>query len=178
MVEIEENYKDYEAPACARKAINRIIRYTPERYLSGLHLINLTNTKTLNRKERRQKTISRKRKVALNKCSGWYVQKWKNDPAYIELIIDSIYAGFPAWVLKIGFISDIMLASVFYHELGHHIHKTQFPEYAEREDVADKWERRLSKRYFWKRYWHFMVVIWPLKPLFDYLLKCYDRKKN
>ncbi len=178
MVKIQENYKNYEAPRCVLNSANRLVENTPKKYLMGLHLIHLTNTNALNRKNRRQKTISRKRKVALNNCSGWYAEKWNNQPAQIELYVDRIFLDYPPWALKLGFIADIALSSTFFHELGHHIHKTQVPEYDEREDVADKWKNRLSRRYFWKRYWYLMVIIYPFKPMFDWLLKRYDEKKN
>ncbi len=112
----------------------------------------------------------------MNNCSGWYIEKWNNQPAHIELLIDNIFFDYPAWVLKIGFISDVVLSQTFFHELGHHIHKTLAPEHSEREDVADKWKKRLSRNYSWKRYWYLMILIMPFKPLFDWLLKRHDEK--
>jgi len=108
MVEIQENYKDYEAPRCVLKSVKRLIRHTPTRYFSDLQLVHLTNTDALNRKNRRQKTKSRKRKVALNNCAGWYIEKWNNQPARIELIIDKIFYDYPSWALRIGFISTFI----------------------------------------------------------------------
>ena len=178
MVEIQENYKAYDAPKCVLKSVRRLIQNTPQKYFSGLHLIHLTNTNALNRKLRKQKTKARKRKVALNNCAGWYVEKWNGEPARIEMLIDKIFYDYPSWVLKIGFISDIAISRTFYHELGHHIHKTQSPEYIDKEDAVDKWKKRLSRRFFWKRYWHIMILIWPLKPVFNYLLRKYDEKQN
>jgi hypothetical protein len=178
MTEIQENYKDYEAPRCVLKSVKRLIRNTPTKYFFGLQLVHLTNTDALNRKNRRKKTKSRKRKVALNNCAGWYVEKWNNQPARIELLVDKIFYDYPSWALKIGFVSDIVLSRAFFHELGHHIHKTQAPEHEEREDVAEKWKKRLSRKFFWKRYWHFMVLILPFKRLLDWLLKRHDEKSN
>jgi hypothetical protein len=178
MVEIRENYIDFEPPKAAIKAVKRFIRYTPEKYFAGLHSIRLSNANALNRKLRRQKTKSRKKTVSLNDSAGWYVEKWNTEPAYIVLLIDKVFDGYPAWVLKVSFIIDIALSRTFFHELGHHIHKTQAPEYSEREDVADKWRRRLSRKFFWKRYWHFLIIIFPFKPLFDWLLNRYDEKQK
>jgi hypothetical protein len=96
MVEIQENYRDYEAPRCALKSVRRLIRYTPSKYFSGLQLIYLTNSDALNRKDRRQKTKWRKRKVALNNCAGWYVEKWNNQPARINLLVDKIFYDYPS----------------------------------------------------------------------------------
>ena len=176
MVEIQENYKDYTAPKNILKSVRRLVRHTPQKFFVGLNIVHLTNTNALNRKNRRKKTISRKKRVVLSSCAGWYIQKWNNQPARIELLVDKIYSDYPKWVLKIGFISDVAISHTFFHELGHHIHKTQAPEHLEREDVADKWGNRLSRKYFWKRYWHIMVIIFPFKPFFDWLLKKYDEK--
>ncbi len=46
------------------------------------------------------------------------------------------------------------------------------------ENVAEKWKNRISREFFWKRYWHIMILIWPFKPLFDWLLKRYDEKSK
>ena len=148
MVEIAENHKEYEPPSAALKSIKRFVRYTPQKYFAGLQSINLTNIGTLNRKSRRNKIKSRKRTVSLNDCAGWYVEKWNNEPAHIELLVDNNFDGYPAWILKIGFISAVAFSKTLFHELGHHIHKTQVPEHFEREDVADKWERRVSRNFF------------------------------
>jgi hypothetical protein len=178
MVEIRENYKDFEPPRAALKAIKRFIHHTPEKYFAGLHSISLTNADALNRKLRRQKTKSRGKTVSLNNSSGWYVEKWNNEPAYIVLLIDKILDGYPLWALKINLIADVALSGTFFHELGHHVHKTRAPEHLEREDVADKWKRRLSRKFFWKKHWYFLVLIMPFKPLFDWLLKRYDEKQK
>ena len=114
----------------------------------------------------------------MNDCAGWYVEKWNNEPAHIELLVDNNFDGYPAWILKIGFISAVAFSRTLFHELGHHIHKTQAPEHFEREDVADKWKRRVSRNFFWKRYWHFLLLIAPFKPLFDWLLKRYDERQK
>ena len=178
MVDINENYKGFEPPKVILKVIKRFIRYTPEKYFAGLHSVRLTNTNALNRKLRRQKTKSRGKSVSLYDSSGWYVAKWNNEPAYIELLIDKIFGGYPSWTLKISFIADVALSRTFFHELGHHIHKTQAPEHSEREDVAVKWEKRLSRKYFWKRHWYVLILIFPFRPLFNWLLKKYDEKQN
>jgi hypothetical protein len=51
----------------------------------------------------------------------------------------------------------MVLGEVLFHEIGHHIHYTQAPEFREREDVAEDWKKRLSKIYFRKRYWYFVT---------------------
>jgi hypothetical protein len=53
-----------------------------------------------------------------------------------------------------------------YHELGHHIHETQRPEYRERENVADTYAFRLLRRY-WLRRWYVLLLTgigWVVSP--------------
>lgn len=60
------------------------------------------------------------------------------------------------------FLRDLFFAPTLFHEIGHHIHKTARPEFREREDVAEDWEGKLSRRYFWRRYWYLMPIIYPV----------------
>ena len=173
MIKIEENYKEYIPHPKIKKSIKRMISNVPQKRLLGIHVIILTNTKALNNKKRRQKTKSRKRKVALNKCLGWYIQKWDKNPAYIELLIDNIFENIPKWFYYSDFLVDIVLSSTVYHEIGHHIHYTQAPEFNEREDVAEKWKKKLSKKYFTRKYWY---IVYPIKPIIYVIDKW--KKKN
>jgi hypothetical protein len=68
----------------------------------------------------------------------------------------------------------MVLGEVLFHEIGHHIHYTQAPEFREREDVAEDWKKRLSKIYFRKRYWYFLPIAYMLYP-FSWLIKKVSR---
>jgi len=162
IVKISENYNNYEPPAWVSKTLCRIINGVPEKYFNGLKIISLCSTESLNHRQRRQKTISRKRKVAIRNCQGLYYQKWHGKPAYIELFVDKIIQGWPTILLSFRFIKDLAFSEVLYHELGHHIHKTSAPEYKEREDVAEIWKRRLSRLYFQDRYFYSKMFFYPL----------------
>ena len=70
----------------------------------------------------------------------------------------------------------MQFSEVLFHEIGHHIHKTQAPEFKEREDVAESWEKRLCKIYFRKRYWYLTPIAYVLYPLF-WLKKKLDSRK-
>jgi hypothetical protein len=108
----------------------------------------------LNRDRRRQTTLSRKRKVKINKCSGLYHGKWKNEPAAIELFVDNIINNATIAYFKYPFSKEMEFGDVLFHELGHHIHATISPEHNEQEDVAEKWRKRLNREYFRKRFWY------------------------
>lgn len=156
---VQESFKQYNPPISSMPVVMRLLTGIPEIYLSGLDLVLLTNQEGVNRKKRRQKTIARKRKVAVNKCRGLYHKQWQGKPAKIELFVDNIIMGVPEWALRVPFISDIIFADVLYHELGHHVHYTKSPEYREREDVADDWQKKLGRLYFRRKYWYLSPVV-------------------
>jgi hypothetical protein len=102
-VQILENYKDYEPPAWVRATVSRLINGIPEKYVNGLKIISLSNSGVLNHSRKRQKTYSRKRKVAIRECRGLYYQKWHGQPAYIELFVDKIFQGWPKILFNLNF---------------------------------------------------------------------------
>lgn len=167
-VTIEEAFKDFIPPVNARKVVDRLLSGVPQKYLSGLKTVVLTNAGGFSHTRRRRKTRSRRRKVAIRECSGLYHRKSRGAPARIEIFVDNLCAGWPSWVLRISLCRDVAFAEVLFHELGHHIHKTQAPEHKEREDVAEKWERQLTDIYLWPKYWYIMIparlVALTLKP--------------
>ncbi len=168
-VEIQENYKDYEPPVWARATVLRLIDGIPANYLSGIKTILLTNSGGLNRRRSRQKTIWRKRKVAIRECQGLYHNKWQEHPAAIELFVDKIAHRWPALILKVPLFQDFLFSDVLFHEIGHHIHKTSAPEHREREDVADAWRKKLNRFYIRQRYSFLRPYRIILKPIAAFL---------
>lgn len=170
-IEICESYKDYSPPSWVRRSIERLIDGVPGKYVNGLHSVILTNIDGLNHSRRRQKILSRKRKVAVRECRGLYHYKWQGKAATIELFVDKIIHRWPVLVLKAPLFQDLLLAEVLYHELGHHIHSTRAPEHREREDVAEDWQKKLERHYFRQRYKWLKPVRFILKPIAAILLK-------
>ena len=184
-VQIEEAYRDFSTPIEVVKIVSRLLNGIPSKYLNGLQSIICTNVSGLNRKRRRQKTIARKRKVDVYTSSGLYHQYWKGQPAYIELFIDNIFYPKKSDDIKIptlvkvilrllskrSFFRDFRLSKTLYHEIGHHIHKTQAPEFAEREEVADEWCEKLQMHYFYRKYWYIFPFTWTFLWLDRYVHK-------
>ena len=141
----------------------------PSNRLSNLNAVILTNTHALNRKKRRKKAYSIRSKIASNECLGLYCFQRRNEPAYIEILIDNILLHWPNWFLRSNFLTDLMFSDVLFHEIGHHIHATQAPEYNEKENVAEKWQKKLSRYYFWKKYWYFMALLYPFRRIIRWL---------
>jgi hypothetical protein len=153
-VAIELVYRDYRPPVDVERVIRRMIELTSPEYLAGLRSIVIRNSGSLNYQRRRSKTRSRRRKVAVRECGGLYHQKWKGEPAWIEIFVDNILEGWPKALLWIPLVRDLAIAYVLFHEIGHHVHCTRAPEHREKEDVANKWRNRLMGAYIKKRYWY------------------------
>lgn len=180
-IHIQENYKNFSPPPWVHKSISRLIDGVPPRYVKGLYSIVLTNVDGLNHGRRRQRTVSRKRKVSVIDCQGLYHHAWQGKPAVIELFIDKIIYRWPALILEAQLFQDMLFAEVLYHELGHHIHKTSAPENREREQLAEDWARSLGRFYFRKRHkWikPLGLVLNPMVALFMNIARSMKRKKR
>lgn len=166
-IKIQDAYRDFIPPVNAKRTVGRLLLGIPGNNVSGIKTVVLTNAGGLSHDRRKQKTLSRKRKVLIRDSRGLYHQRWQDGPAWIEVFVDNVCWGWPSWLLRIPFFCDLAFADVVFHELGHHIQKTRVPEFKEREDVADKWGEKLSHHYLRRRYWYLMLffaVALILKP--------------
>lgn len=161
-LEIKETYKNYKPSVDAITIVRTLIHYIPVKYLVGLKHIIITNSSNLSRNRYRSKTWYRKQRVQLIDACGVYHQQWKGASAWIEIFVDNTINMWPRILLKIPLIRDIAFAGVLYHEIGHHIHKTVHPEYVEREDVAEKWSRKLTRAYIKQKYWYLLPIFFLL----------------
>jgi hypothetical protein len=152
-VVVREAYKDYQPHINVRKVVERLLAGPPEAQLVGLQTVVLTNSGNLNHNQRRDRTWSRRKKIQLRKCLGLYHGKTPQSEAWVELFVDNILSYWPRPFYYIPLLRDMVLADSLYHEIGHHIHHTQRPEYKDREDVADDWKWKLGRSYFRRRYW-------------------------
>ncbi len=157
---IVENYHDYAPPSKTRESVQMLLRYVPPKYLVGLHSIVLSNIEAFSRKERRQKTWGRRRKVRLTRTLGWYSHRTRTSPASIRLNVDKINDEDLSWMRHAPLLCHISLANTLYHEIGHHIHAQHRPEFEGAENVADKWRGRLIRNFVRKRYPYLVPVLW------------------
>ena len=171
---IQENFKNYIPPKHTRSVVESLLLEVPAKYLTGLGIVVLTNSDNGNRKKRRQKTLSRGRKVAVKDCRGLYLQQWQGRDARIELFIDNIVGYLPHWLLTVPFLRNLIFGQVLFHEIGHHIHYTCAPEYREREDVANSWGKKLGRSYIRRKYWYLI----PLLFLISFATKPLRRNKD
>src|SRR5229473_4361029 len=115
-------FQDYAPPYDAEKAVRRMLRDVPPKFLRGLHTIVLTNISALSREERGRKTWGRRR-VSLGETLGYYSQEWQGEPARITILVDNLERRWGRRWLRVWFIRDMQLSEVLFHGLGHHIHR-------------------------------------------------------
>ena len=150
-VKIVEQYLEYSPPINVHGSVRQLLRAVPEKYLSGLHRITLTNSTSL-RKTYRGKILAGKDRVRPADCQGLYAN------GQIQLLMDKILSEVPELFLLFPPLKKYLIAKTLYHEVGHHIHKLESPGYrANREAFADEWRDKFL-RAFLHRYWYLAPV--------------------
>ena len=165
--EIEERYAEYRPPFDVTKVVQELLAPVPEKYTRGLKKVLLVDSGSLGRRDRVGKVWSRKRKFAKQAVRGMYHPD-RNAP-WIEIRVDrttEAWKGMPRWLFWLPLIRYIVIAEIFYHELGHHIHYTVRPEFREREDVAEVWRRKLSSNFIRAKYPHLFSVVLATKAIY------------
>lgn len=162
-LEIEERYANYRPPFDVAKVIENLVAPVPEKYLRGLRKVLLVDSESLSRRDRVGRTWSRKRKYDKSRILARY--HYNNGASWIEIRVDRTigqWKGKSGWLLWLPAVRQLCIGQVFYHELGHHIHRVIRPELREREDVADNWGTKLSGNFIRKRYWYLLPILLPV----------------
>ena len=159
---VVETYRDYIPPQCVLKMVDDLLKAVPQSYLVGLQTIVLTNQAAQPRKKQQQKIWSRRRKVKLVETLGYYSGATRSARASITLHVDNIFKGAKSRDFRIPFVCYFRLASVLYHEIGHHIHAEPKPVYEGKENVAEDWSDKLLQRFYRTHYWYLMPLLKPL----------------
>jgi hypothetical protein len=159
---IVEAYRDYIPPQCVLTIVEDLLKAVPPRYLIGLKTIILTNQAAQPRKRKQQKVWSRNRKTKLVESLGYYSHATRVSRASVTLHIDNILKYTRRGELGIPFLRYHPLASVLYHEIGHHIHAERIPIYEGKENVAEDWSKKLLRRFYRTHYWYLLPLLDPL----------------
>ena len=151
-VHVNDAYRDWIPPDWVRPTVCQILEGVDGRYLTGLEAVVLTNAGALNSQRKRGKTWSRRHKIYFVDCRALYHARHRGQGAWIEVFVDKVFERAQSWVFTIPLVRELYLAHTLFHELGHHIHSTQVPEFREKENVADMWQRRLLQELFRTRH--------------------------
>lgn len=160
--EIREFYRDYKPRLEVKEMVKELLATVPPEYLAGLKSIVLTNRSALSRDQHRQKIRQGGRNHELAKSLGAYYRATRSRPAMVWLFVDNVLDSVPLWCMRLPMIRYVLVGSVLYHEIGHHIHRTHKPIYKDRETVAEDWSSKLGFAFFRKHYWY-------LRPIFPLL---------
>ena len=171
VIQVYEDYRDFEPSVEVRARVEMLLGRLTSAQAQGLGSVVLTNQAALSRAGRRQKTWNRGRKVPLASSLGSYHRAWKGEPAWIRILVDNTLAIAPRWAHQLPAVATVCVASVLYHEVGHHIHATTHPEYREREDVAEEWSKRLTRELVFDRYWYVAVPLAALIRVYRWFVK-------
>ena len=159
---IVEAYRDYAPSPTFRRLVQDLLKAVPPRYLVGLKTIILTNQAAGTRAQKRQKLWSRNRKIRLADALGYYSAATRSSQATIVLHVDSILKGMRPWELRAPLLCYEPLATVLYHEIGHHIHAEHKPVHEGKENVAENWSGKLSGRFYLQHYWYLKPLFYPI----------------
>jgi hypothetical protein len=150
-VMVVEYYRDYSPPFDASRAVRLLLHHVPAKYLAGIRSVTLTNSRST-RLLRRGKVRWRNRKVKKADCLGFY------RAGHVTLLIDKILLDCPWYLLLLHILPTYAIGEVLYHEIGHHIHRTQRRDVRDKEFVADEWGKKLLGAFVRKRYWYLSPV--------------------
>lgn len=157
---VQEAYRDYKPPVNVKKTVQVLLEYVPLEDLAHLESIVLTNTAALSRKRKRERRSSG---APLSRVLGRCYQRWKDQPAYIELYVDNILGDVSWYDLRLPMFRNLMFAKILYHEIGHHVQVISNAKLVKEEVFAEKYAVRLKKRLSRERYGHLRP--W-FKPIF------------
>jgi hypothetical protein len=161
VIPVYDNYIDYVPPRYARSTIIKLLRQLPERYLSGLQSVVLTNAKALG-KGKTQRVRGRKHR--LQRCRGFYHPVRKGQPAWIEIVVDNVIAAQGAgslhcFAMRLSIARNLTFAEILFHEVGHHLDETIGSPARSGEAAAEAWSLRLTASYFRRHYWYLMPIV-------------------
>jgi hypothetical protein len=174
VVQIVEAYDAYEPPRDTTALVTDLLATVPKARLGGLARVVLTNSTALRGSRKRARSRARGRKVYhATEAAGLYHQEWHGQPAWIEVFVDRVLSGVPGTLARLELVRRSMLGRTLYHELGHHLHKTQRPEHREREAVADEWSRKLMSTHWRDRR---PLTVMFLTPLAHVVFRVFGRR--
>ncbi|NUM56239.1 MAG: hypothetical protein HUU46_21580 [Candidatus Hydrogenedentes bacterium] len=176
-VKFVEAYKDYTPPFPLIPELRSSLRVIPPKFLMGLNRIVLTNTGALPRRRRRAKTYSRKRTVRIPDAIGLYHPAWNGEAPYIEIFVNkAVIMGATRYYSQ--HLTILALSSVLFHEIGHHIHFTKYPEQGEWERIAEKHQKKYTKRLLWRQSFRHPVALASFLTDVDLFSRLWKRRNE
>ncbi len=141
-----------KSPVDLEKKIRKLLKVIPEEDLVDLDSIILLD-------EPQKKYMD---------AQGLYWEKYKLQPARVEIYIDNIYGEYGFRKILLPFGGSLLLAKVLFHELGHHYrHRTHGVSKRENENFAEQYKKKYIRKAF-HNYWYFFLR--PFKPIINWFI--------
>ena len=175
--EIVEVYEAWRPPTTLVERTEKLLAVVPPAYLAGLQTIVLTESGALERQLRKVMGRGRRYRVANPAALGVYHPAGRNQPAWIELRLDNMLRGGPAFLVRVPLLCDMILSDTLYHEIGHHIQAAIQPDPKPPENIAALWRKRLEKEYYQQAH-AYLRWLAPLRPLSLLILSIINRSQN
>jgi hypothetical protein len=153
-IDVDLAYKGREPALDVKLAIRALLDDVPPEMVLGLERVVVTYAADRSRRARRGRMWSGGRKAREARVRALYHRAFAGHAAWIELFVDRVLGDVPRVVQRVGFVRDLLLGPVLYHEVGHHIAAIRGGRGGAAEDVADWWSKELMARFFRKKYWY------------------------
>jgi len=140
-----------QIPISIERLIKILLTKVPQEHLIGLDTITLVDKVSHGKNQ---------------KAGGLYWQKREQEPAKIEIGVNTIYNGMPMLVFYLPFIAKFMLASVLYHEIGHHY---QYFTHGVTKKAEENFAENYKKQMLRKTFFGWRLLLLPLSPLVSWL---------
>jgi hypothetical protein len=168
-VQVVDRCTTYPLPARFQKTVERLLLGVSPKYLAGLQSVVLRDSGNLTRHEKKKRE-----RLPGMVLLGTYYHRTRTTAPQIHLFVDKILRTWPAWLLRISLIRELVMARPLFHELGHHIQAEIVPEYREREGAAVAWSRKLGREYLESSHRLFL----PIFKILKYVAKVVKRRQR
>jgi hypothetical protein len=140
IIPLYENYRDYHPPRYVRKTVEKLLSWLPNKYLSGLQSVVLTNANAIGKGKTRRVGG---RKYVRRECLAFYHSVKRGEAPWIEIVVDNVLAGIPRILRRLPIMRNMAFADALFHEIGHHLDHTVGAPAQSAEAAADAWQDQL-----------------------------------
>jgi hypothetical protein len=161
MVHVREDYTTYATPRWTRPTVERLLLSLYPSHVNGLSAIVLTDSNKADARKNGRRIRGNRRGVVV----GRYHPASVASQAWIEIVVDRVVTDLPQRLTWLQLVRDFGMASVLFHEIGHHLHATVGSAARGGELSADDWRLRLSAVHFNRRFWYLRPIL-PLLSRF------------
>ncbi len=135
------------------RKIENLLKYVPQNDLVGIEKIVVYNTFSKKSAE----------------YAGLYRGRDEKELASIEIALNSVFFCKTPVLMFVPFVGRFLLASVLYHEIGHHCHHSfkHGIKKSKREIFANKYKKETLQ----KALWGWRLLLSPLTPFVKHMAK-------